>query len=74
MTHCGALTDGRDWGFYVVDSDAFFMKFITADTRDNIILILGRCSDFLVILTLGILTRLCAGRFPIRDDTAVIWY
>jgi hypothetical protein len=74
MIHYGALTDGRDWGFYIVDSDAFFMKFITADTCDNIILILGRCSDFLIILTLGILTRLYADRFPIRDDTAVIWY
>ena len=45
-THYGALTDGRDWRFYVVDGDAFFMKSIPADSRDNIILILGRCSDF----------------------------
>jgi hypothetical protein len=45
----------------------------TADSRDNIILILGRCSD-LQPLTLGILTHLCAGRFPVHHDTTAIWY
>jgi hypothetical protein len=46
-THYGALTDGREWRFYVIDGDMFFMNPVTADSRDNIVLILGRCSDFL---------------------------
>jgi len=61
-THYGALTDSRDWRFYILDGDGFFMKSITADSRENIVLILG------------ILTRLCAGRFPVHDDTTAIWY
>jgi hypothetical protein len=46
-THYGALTDGRDWRFYVIDDDAFYMNSITADSRENIVLILGRCSEIL---------------------------
>jgi hypothetical protein len=46
-THYGALTDGRDWRFYIIDDDAYFVKSISADSRANIVLILGRCPNFL---------------------------
>ena len=72
-THYGALTDSRDWRFYIIDGDGFFMKSITADSRDNIFLILGRYSDFLATFNTRYL-HLCAGRFPVNDDTTAIWY
>jgi hypothetical protein len=71
-SHYGCLTDGKEWRFYVVDGESMFKK-VVADNRENTIRILGRYPD-LQPLTIGALTFLSAGRAPVRDNSAPIWF
>jgi len=46
---------------------------MTADTKEEISLVLGTSSDLLYFLTLGILTLFAEGKFPTTDKTAATW-
>jgi len=71
--HLGAVTDGKNWQFYLLSGGQYFFTTVTADSHENTVTILGTHSSLAAMLTLGLLTLFCARQFPTPDSTKSTW-